>query len=143
MNNPEVQKLIEQLQNQLSRTLQVLDGLTENDLARQDLHGCAVGQTLGGLIAHNIEHDRMHAGQIATKRWELGTMQGAPAQRMLAELVRERALLVSTLIGLPDSVLDKQPAEGETSIREAIKHVLYWEKDSIEHAAKNVLKIDS
>lgn len=142
LNNPEVQNLIEQLQNQLARTLQVLDGLSEKDLARQDSHGCAVGQTLGGLIAHNIEHDRMHAGQIATKRWELGVMQGDPAQRMLAELVRERALLISTLIGLPDSALDKHTAVGETSIREVIEHVLYWEKDSIEHAAENVLKKD-
>jgi hypothetical protein len=137
--NPEVSRLIERLQAQQNATLRAFDGLTSGDLERPDDHGCAVGGTLGGLLAHNIEHDRMHTGQVATKRWELGVMQGDPAQRLLAELYRERALLISSLIGLPDAALDRRPAEGETTIREVIEHVLYWERDSVDHAMEHVL----
>ncbi len=137
--NPEVAKLIERLQMQLNTTLQTFHGITSESLETPDDHGCAVGGTLGGLMAHNIEHDRMHSGQVSTKRWEIGAMQSDPAQRMLAELYRERALLISCLIGLPDSALDQRPAEGKTTIREVIEHVLYWERDSVEHAAVHVL----
>jgi hypothetical protein len=128
------------MQAQMNRTLEILDAIQAQDLARPDDHGCAVGKTLGGLLAHDIEHDRMHAGQIATKRWELGVMQGDPAHRLMAELLRERALLISALIGLPDEALDRRPEKGETIIREVVEHVLYWEGDSMEHAAANVLR---
>ncbi len=137
--NPEVKTLINRLHEQMNATLAAFDALSAADLARYDDHGCAVGQTLGGMLAHNIEHDRMHTGQIATKRWELGMMQGDLAHRMLAEWYRERAMLISCLIGLPDEALDRRPEEGETTIREVIEHVLYWDRDSVEHAVENVL----
>ena len=139
MKNPQVQELIRKLQDQFNRSLEILDEVDDQDLTLFDSHGCAVGKTLGGLIAHNIEHDRMHSGQIATKRWELNEMQSDSAHRLIAELCRERALLISTLIGLPDEALDRASAEGETTIREVVDHVLFWESDSMEHAAKNVL----
>lgn len=137
--NPEVSKLLSRLQEQMNATLTTFDRLSSEDLARPDDHGCAVGKTLGGLIAHNIEHDRMHLGQIATKRWELGVMQADSAHRLLAEWVRERAMLIACLIGLSDEALDRPPAPGETTIREVIEHVLYWDRDSVEHAAEHVL----
>lgn len=137
--NPEVATLITRLQEQMNATLAVFDALSAPDLVRPDDHGCAVGGTLGGLLAHNIEHDRMHAGQVATKRWELGAMQGDGAHRLLAEWYRERALLISCLLGLPDEALDRRAEEGETTIREVIEHVLFWDRDSVEHAAVNVL----
>jgi uncharacterized damage-inducible protein DinB len=142
LDNPQVKELIRRLQAQMNRTQEILDGIQAHDLDRPDDHGCAVGGTLGGLLAHNVEHDRMHAGQIATKRWELGVMQGDPAHRLMAELLRERALLLSALLGLPDEALDRRPAEDETTIREVVEHVLYWEGDSMEHAAANVLQSD-
>ena len=135
MHHPQVTELICRLQAQMNRTLEILEGVTEEDLASPNAHGCAVGKTLGGLLAHNIEHDRMHTGQIATKRWEMGAMQGDSAHRLIAELVRERALLISSLIGLPDEMLDTRPEEGATTLREVIEHVLYWEQDSMEHTA--------
>jgi len=137
--NPEVTRLMERLQAQMDATLTMCRDLTPTDLDRSDDHGCAVGGTLGGLLAHNIEHDRMHAGQVATKRWELGVMQGDASQRLLAEWYRERALLISCLIGLPDEALDRRPADGETTIREVVEHVLFWDRDSMEHAAAHVL----
>ncbi len=139
MDNPQVKQLIARLHAQMNRTLENFSGLSTEDMARPDDHGCAVGGTLGGLLAHNVEHDRMHTGQVATKRWELGVMQGDVAQRLLAEWYRERALLISSLIGLPDEALNRRPAEGETTIREVIEHVLFWDKDSVDHAVTHVL----
>ena len=80
MNNPQVQELIQKLQYQLARSFEILEGVSREELSLPDSHVCAVGRTLGGLITHNIEHDRMHAGQIATKRWELDEMQRDPAE---------------------------------------------------------------
>jgi hypothetical protein len=70
----------------------------------------------------------------------MGVMQNDSAQRLMAEWYRERAILISTLLGLPDEALDRRPAEGETTIAEVIEHVLYWDKDSIDHAVAHVLK---
>lgn len=140
MENPQVEELIRRLQAQMNATLETFRDATAEDMARYDDHGCAVGKTLGGLLAHNIEHDRMHLGQVATKRWELGVMQGDTAHRLLAEWYRERAALVAALLGLPDAALDRRPEEGETTIREVIEHVLYWDKDSVDHAAAHVLQ---
>ncbi len=135
-SNPEVKQLINALKAQLERTLEILDGITETDLASPNAHGCAVGKTLEGLLVHNIEHDRMHLGQIATKRWELGVMQQDSAHRLIANLITERASLIASLVGLPDSALDQRPEPSTTTLREVIEHVLYWERDSMEHTAK-------
>ena len=139
MNNPEVQERMHALQAQLERTLAILQNVQQTDLQLPDQHGCAVGNTFGGLIAHNIEHDKMHIGQIATKRWELGVMQQDAAHRLIAELITPRAALIASLIGLPDTALDLRPEEGATTLREVIDHVLYWERDSMEHAAREVI----
>jgi uncharacterized damage-inducible protein DinB len=136
----EVKAYIQQLRDQMDQTLAILEGASEADLSRPDSHGCAVGGTLGGLLKHNIEHDLMHLGQIATKRWEQGAMQSDAATRLMAELYRTRAALIASLFGLTDAQLDHRVADGETTIREVIEHVLYWENDSMQHAAREVLE---
>ena len=46
------------------------------------------------------------------------------AQRMLASLAHTRAQLRAALFGLADEQLDQQPAPGEWSVREALRHII-------------------
>ena len=133
MNNPEVQQLIQRLTQSLSETVAVLSQLDEADLDRESGHPCAMGGSVRKLLVHNLAHDRMHLGQIDEKRWCLDRMQEGDLPRLLADLIRVRADLVAALIDLPDDALD-QRAEGsatETTLREVVEHVLYWEQDSM------------
>jgi len=117
----------------MNRAIEVFS--TCDGLARSD-HGCAMGGNLNDLLAHNAEHERMHAGQISDRRYTLRRLQRDPRQRYLAEWYRERSALISLLLDLPDEALDAETGEGETTIREIVEHVLYWDQDSVEHTAK-------
>lgn len=101
-------------------------------------HPCAMGGTVADLLAHNAEHEKMHFGQISDRRYAMGLLQRTPRQRYLAEWVRERAHLVSLLLDLPDSALDTVTDEGSTTIRQIVEHVLFWDEDSVEAAARLV-----
>ena len=130
----EVHKLIQRLQAQMNRAVEVF---SEREGTEPSAHGCAMGGNLNDLLAHNTEHERMHYGQIADRRYSLGALQRNPRQRYLAEWYRERATLISLLLDLPDEALDKVAEEGQTTIRQIVEHVLYWDRDSVEHTAQN------
>lgn len=130
----EVEALMKRLQDQMNRAVDVFsatEGTEPSD------HGCAMGGNLNDLLAHNTEHDRMHAGQLADRRYSLGLLQRTPRQRFLAEWVQQRGVLISLLLDLPDAALDAVPGDGATTIRQIVEHVLFWDQDSVEHTAQN------
>lgn len=129
----EVSALIALLQAQMSRAVEVF---AEKSGHEPSDHVCAMGGTVSDLLAHNAEHERMHAGQLSDRRYSLGLLQRTPRQRFLAEWVRERAAVIALLLDLPDDALDRRTGEGETTIREIVEHILYWDRDSVEHAAQ-------
>lgn len=130
----EIQELITRLQWQMNRAVDVFsvrDGNEPSD------HGCAMGGNLNDLLAHNAEHERMHAGQISDRRYTLGLLQRDPRHRFLAEWYRERASLIALLLDLPEEALDAVTGENETTIRQIVEHVLYWDRDTVEYTATN------
>lgn len=129
----EVHELIQRLQSQMNRAIEVFAACEGNEPSD---HVCAMGGNLNDLLAHNAEHERMHYGQLADRRYALGLLQRSPRQRYLAEWVRERAALIALLLDLPDEALDRATEEGQTTIREIVEHVLYWDRDSVEHTAQ-------
>lgn len=128
----EVTTLIQALVDHIGDSLERLAELTDEDLDQPCAHPCATGGTVRSLLTHNIDHERMHVGQVYNIRYEAKMMQNAAVARLLAEWLRDRAVLISSLYGLSDADLDRRHAEGEYSIRETIEHVLYWEKDSVD-----------
>lgn len=129
----EVQALITRLQAQMNRAVEVFsarEGTEPSD------HPCAMGGDVNDLLAHNAEHERMHYGQIADRRYTLRLLQLTPRQRYLAEWYRERAALIALLLDLPDEALDAVTGEDETTIRQIVEHVLYWDQDSVENTAQ-------
>jgi uncharacterized damage-inducible protein DinB len=132
-SNPEVRALVLRLQEQMSRAVEVFTDVTGNESSE---HPCAMRGTLNDLLAHNAEHEKMHLGQISDRRYALGLIQKDPRQRFLAEWYRERAALIALLLDLPDDALDRETEPGITTIRKIVEHVLWWDKDSVEHTAQ-------
>jgi uncharacterized damage-inducible protein DinB len=130
--SPEVATLIGILSDRIIDVLEQLGTLTDEDLDAPCGHPCATAGTVRSLLTHNVDHERMHTGQVYNIRYEAKMMQNGQVARLLAEWLRDRAMLISSLYGLSDEDLDRRHGEGEYSIRETIEHVLYWEKDSVE-----------
>jgi uncharacterized damage-inducible protein DinB len=128
----DVTVLIRTLSERIVEVLERLSTLTDAELSAPCGHPCATGGTVRSLLTHNIDHERMHVGQVYNIRYEAGMMQNEEVARLLAEWLRDRALLISSLYGLSDDDLDRRHAEGEYNIRETVEHVLYWEKDSMD-----------
>ena len=128
----EVTTLIQALLDRIGDSLERLGDLTDEDLDEPCGHPCATGGTVRSLLTHNIDHERMHVGQVYNIRYEAKMMQNGEVARLLGEWLRDRALLISSLYGLADEDLDRRHAPGEYSIRETIEHVLYWEKDGVD-----------
>jgi uncharacterized damage-inducible protein DinB len=130
----ETRALIRALQDAINETLDALSGLSDEQLAAACSHPCGHGPgktaSIWHLLANNIDHERMHAGQVLSLRHDLRVMQTQPA-RLLGEWLRERAALIGALVGLPDDALDRRPKPEEWSIREVVEHTLYWERDSL------------
>jgi hypothetical protein len=127
--------LIGRLQDSINRTLDALAGLSDADLDAACSHGCARGpggtSSIYHLLANDIDHETMHAGQILSLRHDLGEMQ-SPVARLLGEWLTKRAALAGALVGLADEALDRRLKPGEWTIREVVEHTLYWESDSIQ-----------
>ena len=129
----EAHRLIAELQQSMSETITKLQALTDEHLDHDCSHGCAMKDGVRGLLVHNIDHERMHLGQVHSNRFDLKIKQRDYVDRLLAEWLRERAALVSALVGLSDEELEMKPEEDEWSIRETVEHTLYWERNSTEH----------
>lgn len=137
----ETRRLIRELQQAMNQTFDRLYDLAEADLGAHCSHPCGHGPegtaSIWHLLANDIDHEKMHAGQILSARHDLHLMQTQP-QRMLAEWLRERAALMGTLIGLDDDALDRRIKDGEWSFREIVEHAIYWEQDSIDAGLQDV-----
>ncbi len=130
----ETRRLIRELQQAMNQTLDRLYELAGADLDLHCTHPCGHGPegtaSIWHLLANDIDHEKMHAGQILSTRHDLRLMQTQP-QRLLAEWLKERAALMGSLIGLEDDALDRCAKDGEWSFREIAEHAIFWEQDSI------------
>jgi hypothetical protein len=127
----EVNQLIAQLQASLNATLNTLAVLTDAELDASSDHPCAMGGTVRDLLTHNIDHERMHVGQVYSARYGLKQMQKGEVDRLMAETLRARADLIASLIGLPDEALDAALPDEDWTVRQMIEHTIYWERHSI------------
>jgi len=128
----QVTQLIAQLHASLNATLNALAVLTEDELDAPSDHPCAMGGTIRNLLTHNIDHERMHVGQVYSARYGLKHMQTGEVDRLMAETLRARADLIASLIGLPDAALDARLPDEDWTVRQMIEHTIYWERHSID-----------
>lgn len=136
----DVEELVSLLYTSLSETLSLLAALDDHDLDSPCQHPCAMGGTVRDLLTHNIDHERMHAGQVYSARYSLKQMQRGQAARLAAETLRARADLMASLIELPDEALDVPIPDEDWTVRQMIDHTIYWERHSMQALIQHHLR---
>ena len=129
-----VRGAIRELLEETMATIDALLATPEGELAMPSSHGCAQGKDLWTLITNDIDHEKIHTGQILEGRYE-SRITASPRDRLIAEWLAERARLVGALIGLTDAQFNAETAPGQWTYRVVAKHVLALEQDSLKTIA--------
>ena len=129
-----VREAMRELLEQTMVTMDALLAASDEDLAMPSSHACAQGRDLWTLITNDIDHEKIHTGQVLEGRYE-SRITASPVQRLLAEWLAERARFIGSLVGLTDEQFNAETAPGQWTYRVVAKHVLMLEQDSLETIA--------
>src|SRR5215469_8958682 len=124
----------EAIRELLTQTMATMLEASDRELAMPSSHACAQGKDLWTLLTNDIDHEKIHTGQILEGRYE-SRITASPMQRLLAEWLEERARLVGSLVGLTDAQFNAETAPGQWTYRVIAKHVLALEQDSLKTLA--------
>jgi len=136
----QVNELMRMLQASLAQTLDTLAVLSDAELDEHSEHPCAMGGSVRDLLTHNIDHERMHTGQVFSARYSQRKMQNSQVDRLMADTLKARTELIASLVGLPDDALDARTPDDQWTVREMIEHTIYWERHSIDDLAHTQLR---
>ena len=89
-----VREAIHELMTQTMATMDALLEASDRELTTPSSHGCAQGKDLWALITNDIDHEKIHTGQILEARYE-SEITASRMQRLLAEWLEERARLIA------------------------------------------------
>src|SRR6266508_3911501 len=106
--------------------------LADAELRQPSSHVCAHGKDIWTLITNDIDHEKIHTGQILDGRAEVRITQ-SQMQRLIAEWLVERARLIGSLVGLTDEQFNQETAPGGWTYRAVAKHTLLVEQDSVKN----------
>ena len=129
-----VRGAIRELLEQTMATIDALLATPEGELAMPSSHACAQGKDLWTLITNDIDHEKIHTGQVLEARYE-SRITASATDRLVAEWLAERARFVGSLIGLTDEQFNAETAPGQWTYRVVAKHVLSLEQDSLKTLA--------
>ena len=75
----------------MEQTMMTMDALLESDsdLSNSSSHACAQGKDVWTLITNDIDHEKIHTGQVLEARYET-RITASPMERLLAEWLAER-----------------------------------------------------
>jgi hypothetical protein len=96
-----VRGAVRELLEQTMVTMDALLAASDDELAMPSSHACAQGKDLWTLITNDIDHEKIHTGQVLEGRYE-SRITASPLQRLLAEWLQERARFIGSLVGLTD-----------------------------------------
>ena len=125
-----VREAIRELMTQTMTTMEALLEASDRELTMPSSHACAQGKDLWVLLTNDIDHEKIHTGQILEARYE-SQITASRMQRLLAEWLEARARLVGSLMGLTDEQFNRETAPGQWTYRVVAKHVLSLEQDSL------------
>ena len=115
-------------------TIDTLLAVSDRELAMPSSHGCAQGRDAWTLITNDIDHEKIHTGQVLEGRYE-SRITASPMERLVAEWLVERARFIGSLVGLTDEQFNSETAPGQWTYRVIAKHVLALEQDSLKTMA--------
>jgi hypothetical protein len=125
---------IRELLEQTMVTMDALLDASDEELAMPSSHACAQGKDAWTLITNDIDHEKIHTGQVLEARYE-SRITASPMERLIAEWLAERARFIGCLIGLTDEEFNRETAPGQWTYRVVAKHVLTLEQDSLKTIA--------
>ena len=125
-----VRELLEQTIATMDALLQAGDG----EVSMPSSHVCAFGKDVWTLITNDIDHEKIHTGQVLEGRAEL-RITASPMERLVAEWLEERARFIGSLVGLSDEQFNTETGPGQWTFRVVAKHVLRVEQDSLQTMA--------
>ena len=129
-----VRGAVRELLEQTMATMDALLAASDRELAMASSHACAQGKDVWTLITNDIDHEKIHTGQVLEARYE-SRIPASPMERLVAEWLAERARLIGSLIGLTDEQFNAETAPGQWTYRAVAKHVLMVEQDSLKRLA--------
>ena len=129
-----VREAIRELMTQTMATMDALLEGSDRELTTTSSHTCAQGKDVWALLTNDIDHEKIHTGQILEARYE-SRITASRMHRLLAEWLEERARLIGSLIGLTDEQFNSETAPGQWTYRVVAKHVLTLEQDSLKTIA--------
>lgn len=129
-----VQAAVRELLEQTIATIGALLEASDRELAMPSSHACAQGKDVWTLITNDIDHEKIHTGQVLEARYE-SRMTASPMERLIAEWLAERARFIGSLVGLTDEQFNTETAAGQWTYRAVAKHVLLLEQDSLKTVA--------
>jgi hypothetical protein len=125
-----VRMAIRELLEQTMATMDALLQASDRELAMPSSHACAQGKDVWTLLTNDIDHEKIHTGQVLEGRYE-ARFTASPMERLMAEWLAERARFIGSLIGLTDEQFNSETAPGQWTYRVVAKHVLALEQDSL------------
>ena len=129
-----VREAVRELLTQTMATIDILLEASDRELAMPSSHGCAQGKDVWTLLTNDIDHEKIHTGQVLEGRYE-SRLTASPMERLVAEWLAERARFVGALVGLTDEEFNRETAPGQWTYRVIAKHVLALEQDSLKTLA--------
>jgi hypothetical protein len=129
-----VRGAVRELLEQTMVTMDALLAASDRELPLPSSHSCAQGKDLWTLITNDIDHEKIHTGQVLEARYE-SRITASPMQRLIAEWLAERARFIGALAGLTDEQFNSETAAGQWTYRVVAKHVLALEQDSLKTLA--------
>jgi uncharacterized damage-inducible protein DinB len=127
-----VRETIQQLATTMLATLEVLAGLSDDELAEPSSHVCAQGKDVWTLLTNDIDHETIHVGQILEARYEARTTPSS-MQRLIGEWLLARSRLIGAYVGLTDEQLQQETAPGGWSYAQVAAHTLRVEETSLQN----------
>src|SRR5215831_11117033 len=129
-----VREAVRELLEQTIATMDALLDASDRELPRSSSHACAQGKDVWTLLTNDIDHEKIHTGQVLEGRYE-SRIPASPMERLIAEWLAERARFVGSLVGLSDEQFNSETAPGQWTYRAVAKHVLMLEVNSLQTMA--------
>jgi hypothetical protein len=129
-----VREAIRELLEQAMTTIDTLLEASDRELPMSSSHACAQGKDVWTLLTNDIDHEKIHTGQVLEGRYE-SRIAASPMERLVAEWLAERARFIGSLVGLTDEQFNRETAPGQWTYRVIAKHVLMLERDSLKTIA--------
>jgi len=129
-----VREAIRELLEQTMVTMGALLEASDRELPMRSSHACAQGKIVWTLLTNDIDHEKIHTGQVVEGRYE-SRITPSPMDRLVAEWLAERARFIGSLLGLTDEQFNRETAPGQWTYRVIAKHVLMLERDSLKTIA--------